>query len=312
MELASIGSASEVVERIAASARLVLMAAVDPLDQLIGHWRDSGRVLVVLDNAEHVVDASAAVAQRLLAECPGLRLLVTSREPLGVPGEVVWRVPSLTVPSSSDSMSIETLTTFDSVRLFIERAHSVRPNLVIDDRVAPDIASICARLDGIPLAIELAAARTRSLPLDRLALGLADVFRLLTGGARTVLPRQQTLLASIAWSVDSLTDIERRVFRRLGVFQSRFTLDAAEAVTSDDVVEPVAVLDVVARLVDKSLVQLYDESGRYGLLTRSASSRSTVSAKPASWRRPATGTPAGSPNGANKSEGAPTVSGQSR
>ena len=223
----------------------------------------------MLDNAEHVVDAVASAVQRLLAACPHLHVLVTSREPLGVTGEVIWRVPSLSTPEPETlhTVSMATLNTFDAVRLFVDRARSARPNLVVDDSTAPHIAAICARLDGIPLAIELAAARARSMPLAELSSGLNDAFRLLSGGARTALPRQQTLLASIAWSVDALDDAEQAVFRRVAVFQSRFSLSAAEAVAADgQLVVSIDVLDLVARLVDKSLVLLDDASGRYVML----------------------------------------------
>jgi predicted ATPase/class 3 adenylate cyclase len=308
VELASAASGPEVAERIAVAAGVFLVPGVDPVGQLVRQWRAGADVLIVVDNAEHLIDAVAAVAQRLLSDSPNLRLLVTSREPLGVPGEVIWRVPSLSIPEAATPARIESLTSFESVRLFIERARNARPNLVIDDRAAPHIASICSRLDGIPLAIELAAARARSLPLDRLAAGLSDAFRLLTGGSRTVLPRQQTLLASIAWSVDALDETERTVFRRLAVFQSRFTLDAAEVVCSDDTtVEPVMVLDVLAHLVDKSLVR-FDDEGDTRCSRRCVSSGWTVSATRVSWPRPVTATRSGSPPGASRSDAVSTAS----
>jgi predicted ATPase/class 3 adenylate cyclase len=267
VELAPATSGDQVAERVAASVGFSLAAGIDPLAQLTRFIGGQGEVLVVLDNAEHVIDDVARVAEAIVAGCPAARVLVTSREPIGVPGEVVWRVPSLSIPSPSEQPSIERLETFDAVRLFLERARHARPNLVVDDSVAPAVASICARLDGIPLALELAAARARSLPLDKLASGLDDSFRLLTGGARTVMARQQTLLASIAWSVDLLDETERTVLRRLAVFVAPFTLDAAEAVAADgDLVSGYDVLDTLGRLVDKSLVQFDDESGRYGLL----------------------------------------------
>ena len=159
----------------------------------------------------------------ILSGCPEAHVLVTSREPLGVAGEVVWRVPSLSAPAAGEVVAPETLEAYDAARLFLDRARRVRPNLVVDDRTANAIGAICARLDGIPLALELAAARTRTMPLERLASGLDDAFRLLTGGVRTALPRQQTLLASIAWSVDLLDDVERAVLRRLAVFHGPFS-----------------------------------------------------------------------------------------
>ncbi len=171
------------------------------------------------------------------------------------------------MPAAGEAVAPERLASYEAARLFLDRARRVRPNLVLDDDAAAHVVAVCARLDGIPLALELAAARVRTVPLDRLARGLADAFRLLTGGARTALPRQQTLLASIAWSVDILDDTERAVLRRLAVFRGPIPLEAAEAVVADDEnVTAYAVLDIVSRLVDKSLVVLDDESGQYRLL----------------------------------------------
>ena len=265
VELAPVGDPAEVATRLSTALGLGAALGVDPLGQVVGHLRQQPNVLIVLDNAEHVIDAVAALADQLLTAVSAVRLLVTSREPLGVPGEVVWRIPSLSVPAVPQT-SLSALSAYDSVRLFIERARAARPNLVVDEHAAPHVAEICVRLDGIPLAIELAAARARSMTLAGIASALHDAFRLLTGGARTVLPRQQTLLASIAWSVDSLTDPERAVFRRLAVFHAPFLLDAAEAVAAGNDVSAMDVLDVVARLIDKSLVQFHDDSGRYSLL----------------------------------------------
>jgi predicted ATPase len=194
-------------------------------------------------------------------------VLVTSREPLGMGNEVVWRVPSLRTPAVGEVVAPERLGTYEAARLLLDRARRVRPKLVVDNDTAAHVVAVCTRLDGIPLALELAAARVRTVPLDRLAGGLADAFRLLTGGARTALPRQQTLLASITWSVDLLDDTERAVLRRLAVFRGPFPLEAAEAVAADDaVVTAYAVLDIISRLVDKSLVVLDDETGHYRLL----------------------------------------------
>jgi predicted ATPase/DNA-binding CsgD family transcriptional regulator len=221
--------------------------------------------LVVLDNCEHVVDGAANLATAILEGALAASVLATSRELLGVPGEVAWRVPSMTAPSLA-ARRVADLEAFDAVMLFLERARQARPNLVLDDHGAAHVVTICARLEGIPLAIELAAARVRSLSLDRLAGGLNDAFRLLTGGARTVLPRQQTLFASIGWSDDLLDADERAVFHRFAVFVADFDLDAAEAVGCGPEVDAWQVLDVVSRLVDKSLVQLDEDTGRHRLL----------------------------------------------
>ena len=156
---------------------------------------------------------------------------------------------------------------YEAPRLFVERARSARPNFTLDEAMAVHVRAICQRLDGIPLAIELAAARIRTVPVDRLARDLDDAFRVLTGGSRTAMARQQTLLASIAWSVDLLDDVERAVLRRLAVFLGPFTLEAAELVAADgELVTLYDVLDLVSRLVDKSLVLFDDTTGRYRLL----------------------------------------------
>jgi predicted ATPase/DNA-binding CsgD family transcriptional regulator len=268
VELARLSSEDLLGERVLETVGLgPSVSGGDSVAALARQLRSQGPTLLVLDNAEHLVDAVAALASELLGTCPELRLLVTSREPLGVTGEVVWRVPSLATPAPGASVSAEQLADHDATRLFVERALEARPNLVLDDGSSAAVVSICARLDGIPLAIELAAARARTMPLDRLAAGLDDAFRLLTGGARTALPRQQTLLASIAWSVDLLDEHDDAVLRRLAVFAAPFTIDAAEAVAADgELVDPFDVLDSLARLVDKSLVQLDERSGRYRLL----------------------------------------------
>jgi predicted ATPase/class 3 adenylate cyclase/DNA-binding CsgD family transcriptional regulator len=211
-------------------------------------------MLLVLDNCEHVIDASAQLVDSLVRAAPSLRMVLTSREPLGVPGEVTWRVPSLNAAAAT--------------RLFLERAAQVRPGYVADAAERDSVTQICRRLDGIALAIELAAARTRLMSPGRIAAALDDRFRLLTGGSRTVMPRQQTLETSVAWSHDLLDDAERAVFRRLSVFAGGFTLDAAEAVCARHPVDEYGVLDLVSRLVDKSLVQIDhgDPEGRYRLL----------------------------------------------
>ena len=210
--------------------------------------------LVILDNCEHVIEPCAELAQALLRAAPALRILATSREPLGVPGELTYRVPSL-----DDEAGI---------RLFMERAAQVRPGFTADGADAEAVAEICRHLDGLPLAIELAAARVRMMPPVRIAAALDDRFRLLTGGGRTVLPRQQTLELSVAWSHDLLDKVEKALLRRLSVFAGGFTLEAAESVCADGVVDAYGVLEVLSRLVDKCLVQadVSDAEGRYRLL----------------------------------------------
>lgn len=216
------------------------------LELMVRHL--AGRsMVVVIDNCEHVIAEAAALADTLVGSLPALRLITTSREPLGVPGEVLVAVGGLAPPAA--------------VELFVERARAVRPGFTADDRTRRVIADICRRLDGLPLAVELAAARLRALTVATVAERLDDRFRLLTGGARTVLPRQQSLRAVVDWSYDLLFDDERHLFNRLAVFSGGCGLTAAEAVCGDDRVPAAEILDVVSRLVDKSLVTAADAAG---------------------------------------------------
>jgi predicted ATPase/DNA-binding CsgD family transcriptional regulator len=223
------------------------------------------RVLLVLDNCEHVIEAAADVAFRLLAGCPSLTILATSREPLGVPGEVIWRVPTLAAPGTHLVGLVE-LSTFDAVRLFGDRARRAQPGFALTEANAAAVGEICRRLDGIPLALELAAARCRAMTPDQIAAELDHRFRVLTGGARTVMARQQTLLASIEWSHDLLDPDERALFRKLGVFTGPFPLDAAETIGGDTTNGGRGVFDVLSRLVDKSLLLHDPDTGWYRLL----------------------------------------------
>ena len=221
------------------------------------------RALLVLDNCEHVVEACAELAEGLLTGCPQLTVLATSREPLAVPGEVTWPVPPLPAPPFGWREDLVTLSRFDAVRLFGDRARRARPDFAITDANAGAVADLCARLDGVPLALELAAARCRSLTPEQIDRQLDQRFRLLTGGARTRLARQQTLQASVSWSHDLLSTDEQAAFRRLGVFAGPFPLDAAEAICSGDDLAPWAVFDALSRLVDKSLLVHDPDTGWY-------------------------------------------------
>jgi predicted ATPase/class 3 adenylate cyclase len=215
--------------------------------------------LIILDNCEHLIDASARLADGLLSVAPELKILASSREALDIKGELSYPVPSLSSPDIKQIHSIAQLSQYEAVRLFIDRASLVSPHFVVDRENAPFIAQICHRLDGIPLAIELAAARVKMLSVDQIATRLDDRFRLLTGGARTALPRQQTLRALIDWSYDLLTEQERLLLRRLSVFAGSWTLEAGEAVCAGRGIDSYDVLDVLAQLVNKSLVVVVEK-----------------------------------------------------
>jgi predicted ATPase/DNA-binding CsgD family transcriptional regulator len=218
------------------------------MDTLLRFVRDR-QMLVVLDNCEHLLDATAELVVALLGAAPGLTVLATSREPIGVAGEVSWRVPSLSLAD-------------EAIELFVDRARRARPDFAVDGDNAAAVGEICRRLDGMPLAIELAAARVRALSVAEILEGLHDRFRLLTGGARTAVRRQQTLRASVDWSHALLTEPERVVFRRLAVFLGGFDLDAAQSVAGGGDVERYQVLDLLTLLVDKSLVVAENTGGR--------------------------------------------------
>src|SRR5437867_2091368 len=262
VELARLSDGTQVAGTVAGACGVREAAGAPAIDLLARALADA-RMLVVLDNCEHLLEDCARVVEALVRAGSGVSVLTTGREPLGVTGEVTWRIPPLALPPEGERDS-ERLGAYDSVRLFVERARAARPGFRLDAASAPVVARICRRLDGLPLALELAAARVRALSVERLADGLDDRFRLLTGGARTALARQQTLLASVEWSHDLLDEPERLLFRRLGVFAAPFDLEAVEAVAADDELDPLEVVDLLSRLVDKSMVQLAGD--RYQLL----------------------------------------------
>ena len=256
LELAPLSDPLLIESALATSIGVRPLPGQTPLDAIVSRLA-ARRALVLLDNCEHVLEPCRQLAEALLHGCPDVTVVATSREPLGVRGETTWRVPSLSLPSAG---ILEALADSDAVRLFVERAGQVRPNFALTDESAPHVVAICRHLDGIPLAIELAAARVRVLPPERIAAGLSDRFHLLTGGARGALPRLQTLRASVDWSHDLLDERERKLLRRLGVFQGGFTLDACESVCADDELDRSAILDLLTSLIDKSLV-LVEERG---------------------------------------------------
>ncbi|MFC5814740.1 BTAD domain-containing putative transcriptional regulator [Nonomuraea harbinensis] len=236
----------------------------DRTDRLIAAVRERA-ILLILDNCEHVIEEAAAFADRLLGECRSLRILATSREPLGITGEVLWQVEPLALPAErADPAEIGSS---PAVRLLRDRARLVRQDLGADAAALPAMARICRALDGMPLAIELAAARLRTMSVDQLARGLDDRFRLLTSGSRTALPRHKTLRAVVDWSWDLLSEAERRVLRRLSVFSGGASLEAAVRVCGDESSGGEQVFDVLTALIEKSLL-LADGGGamRYRML----------------------------------------------
>jgi predicted ATPase/class 3 adenylate cyclase len=229
--------------------------------EILNEYLHKKKLLIILDNCEHLIEASAKVTNTLLNAAPGLRILASSREALGVKGELSYPVPSLSLPDVKHLPTIEQLSRYEAVRLFIDRASLVSPHFDVDKDNARAIAQICYRLDGIPLAIELAAARIKMMSVEQISKRLDDRFRLLTGGARTALPRQQTLRALIDWSYDLLSENERLLLRRLSVFAGGWMLEAAEEVcVGQDDISSYDVLDLLAQLVNKSLVDVVEQS----------------------------------------------------
>jgi predicted ATPase/DNA-binding SARP family transcriptional activator len=269
VELARIGASGDVAQSTLAAlgVRDALLGGApnaEPMDRLIAAIRERD-MLVILDNCEHVIESAAVFADRVLGECRRLRILATSREPLGITGEALWQVEPLTLPAEdADPGQIESS---QAVQLLRDRAGAVRKDLATDARTLSNMARVCRALDGIPLAIELAAARLRTMSLDQLANRLDDRFRLLTGGSRTALPHHRTLRAVVDWSWELLTDAERTVLRRLAVFSGGASLDAAERVCAGDGVEQEQVLELLTSLTEKSLLLTDpDRTLRYRML----------------------------------------------
>ncbi len=235
-----------------------------PLVKTLAARLKSSQLLLILDNCEHLVEACARLASALMRSCVSLRILATSREALRTNGEQTYSLPVLAVPDPKSG--IDTIVASDAVRLFIDRARLQRPDCLSDAEQLRAAARICSQLDGIPLAVELAAARVGALPIDKIAERLDDRFRLLTSGSRTVLPRQRTLRAMIDWSYDLLNPSEQALFARLSPFAGGWTLDAAEAVATDDMLPVGEVLDLLTALIDKSLVAFDAGRQRYRML----------------------------------------------
>jgi predicted ATPase/DNA-binding SARP family transcriptional activator len=264
VELGSL-SRPELVSHTVASVLDVPLPETGTAEVALARQLAERRLLLVLDNCEHLLDACARLAAALLYACPDVVVLATSREPLRVGGEVTWRTPSLALPDLRDLPSLDRLAELESVRLFVERARDVAPGFVLDATTAPAVAEICVRLDGMPLALELAAARTSALAPAQLASRLDDALHVLGRGSRSAVTRQQTLHATLAWSHNLLDEQERVLFRRLAVFAGSMSLEAVEQVCGGDGLD---VVDLLSRLVDKSLVQADHAEGtaRYRLL----------------------------------------------
>jgi predicted ATPase/class 3 adenylate cyclase len=271
VELAPLTDPELIPQTILSAMSLQEQQGKTPLNLLKEYLHDKKSV-IVLDNCEHLIESSARLANALLNAAPALKIMASSREALGVKGELAHPVPSLKLPDIKHLPILEQLSQYEAVRLFIDRASLVSPHFDVDENNAPFIAQICCRLDGIPLAIELAAARVKMMSVEQISARLDNRFRLLTGGARTALPRQQTLRALIDWSYDILTEPERLLLRRFSVFAGGWTLDAAEevcvgqdailsgeAVSKDDI-SSYDVLDLLTQLVNKSLVVVIEHS----------------------------------------------------
>ena len=239
-----------------------------PLTESVKNFLREKQVLLILDNCEHLITACAQLADDLLTHSANLRILTTSRETLGITGETTLHVPALSFPALVDLSQIQNLKQFESIQLFVERAAAARPDLALTQQNAFAVTQICHRLDGIPLALELAAARVKVLSLEEIATRLDDRFALLTHGSRTALARHQTLRALIDWSYDLLSESERVLWRRLSVFIGGWTLEAAESICGGDGLNPGQVLELLSHLVDKSLVIVEEQDGaaRYRML----------------------------------------------
>jgi predicted ATPase/tetratricopeptide (TPR) repeat protein len=294
VELDAVGEGAEVPDAVAEALDLRALPGGALVDAIAADLAPR-ELLLVLDNCEHVIGSSAALVDALLRSAPRLTILATSREPLRVPGEVVFRVPSLAIPDPDGADTPDALLDYEAVRLFVDRANAIMPGFALDERNAPAVARICHRLDGLPLALELAAARIDALAPDALADRLDDRFRLLRAGSRTAPTRQQTLEAALDWSYELLDDAERVLLPRLAVFSGGFTLEAAEVVCADEGLEGTQIADLLARLVEKSLVAAEERRGarRYRLLETirayaalrlaEAGERAAVAARHAEW-----------------------------
>ncbi len=261
VELAALAEPT-LVPQMVASTLSVREQPDRPVTDTLRDYLAPKRLLLVWDNCEHVLSACGHLANTLLRGCPNLMILTTSREGLGVAGETLYPVPSLSLPDPHRSSTVEELRACAAVQLFDERASAVLPSFRLTASNAQAVMRVCTRLDGIPLPIELAAARVKMFPPEEIARRLDDQFRLLTGGSRTALPRHQTLRAAMDWSYDLLPEKERALLRQLSVFAGGWTLEAAEVIGTGQEIATIEVLDLLTRLVDKSLVSVDEHEGK--------------------------------------------------
>jgi len=258
----------ELVASVLAKVLGMTQAEGRRVDESIAPWLKRKKLLLILDNCEHVLEIVAKIADWILATAPDVKMLTTSRQALGIGGEVVHRLPSLAIPDKVAGLETTDALQYGAIALFVDRAKAADTRFSLSDDTAPIVAEICRRLDGIPLAIELAAARVKVLSIPNLAQRLNERFKLLTGGSRTALPRQKTLSALIDWSYNLLTPQEQTLLSRVGIFAGGFSLDAATAVCAGEGIDEIDILDLLSSLTDKSLVvaDTGDEQERYRLL----------------------------------------------
>jgi predicted ATPase len=288
VELAALSDPRLVPQAVARALEVKDQPSRPAIETLSDHLA-SKRLLLVLDNVEHLIEGCVHLVDEIVRRSPDIALLVTSRERLGITGELTYRVPSLTVPGTTEPLTPETASPHEGVRLFVERAKLLRPDFAVTMENAASVASICARLDGMPLAIELVAPRLRSMSVDELSQRLDQRFALLTDGSPTALPRHRTLRSTIDWSYDLLIEREQAMLRRVSVFAGGWTLAAAEHVCTADGIEESDVIDLLTSLADKNLVitEEHDGATRYrmlGTIRQYALDRSRESDEEARWR----------------------------
>lgn len=267
IELSSIKDPDLVEKEISLTLNLKEEGDKETIDSLIEYLK-SKQILLILDNSEHLIEKCASLAHTLLQACPKLKIISTSRESFNIAGETIYRVPPLSTPSSLKKLTAKTIEQYESARLFIDRATAIKHDFKVTDENVNALAELCRRLDGIPFAIELAATRVNILPVEKILDRLNDRFKLLSRGSSTALPRHQTLRAMIDWSYDLLNEHEKILLQRLSIFMGGWTLEAAEMICSDEIIDEYEVLDILTSLESKSLINVNEQSGniRYNML----------------------------------------------